>query len=224
MGMGSRRFMIGVALAAVTAIAIVPSPAGAQSAFAAFEVAQGAGAIFEGGGQFAEVFGFDGLTIFVPGPPFSTMFACAAVGPSFDGPVVVPEDGHGDGQNLLDIGCGEVAVTVDLLLRTATVKGTIPSDVFDLDTFDFVGPSSIEVDVEWSGTGLPAPDAVVDPVGFVGGFPVPFAFIDVFAFVGLSRNAEATGSVVSATIGGPSGDADAAAVFEGAAGLVGAFV
>jgi hypothetical protein len=224
--MGTRRVIVGVAIAAVTAIAMVPSPAGA-GVFAGFEVAQGAGAFFANGGQFADVFGFSGVGVFLPGPPVNTMFACAAVGPAFEGgPIVViaQEHGHGGGGNLVDFGCGEVEVTVDLLLRSATIQGTIPSELFDLDTFEPAGPSSIAVDVSWTGTGLPAPEVAVDPFIVVGGFPVPFGFADVFAFAGLVRDADASGSVVSATIGGPSGDADGAAVFEGASGFVGAFV
>lgn len=104
-----------------------------------------------------------------------------------------------------DWGCGEIAVTIDPLLQTATVQGTIPSTAYDAANGEFVD-STITIDLTWDARSLPTATATQH----VAPGPSPAAYADAF----LSRDARADGTVTSEKVGTASGPSSRAELFE----------
>jgi hypothetical protein len=221
-----RRILVaGLALAA--GLAAAPAPAAGVGA--SFDLARGAAATFAGRDLAADVFGFNGLSAFAPPPGLvRAREVCAAVGTPVRKVRPRPEGSGEDradhgARELLDFGCGRAEVTVDPALRTARVRGTVPSEVVDLATFEVVGRSRITVDVTWTGTGPLRPIVSEGEQGDAQPFP-PAAFFFAFAAVGSGRGAGASGSVVSAALGAVSGKTDEGFLFEGSSVSLGLFL
>jgi hypothetical protein len=216
----SRLLFAGVALA----IGLIASgPANADGgAGAAFEVAKAAGATMSSGSLVAEAFGFNGVALTTSPGVVNWQFGCAVVGNlSSARPIPGGESGHA-GPDLIDVGCGRLSVTVDPLLQTATLKGTLRSWIYDYETGEEGGPSKIVVNLTFAGAGLIRP--IISQSEFVDAQPLPpAAFLFASVGTGAGRNAIAKGSISSATLGAVSGQTDQAVVFEGANIYVGAY-
>lgn len=216
----SRLVFAGVALA-IGLFATGPSHA-EVGAGTAFEVARGVGATMSSGSLGAEAFGFNGLAI-VTGPGVvSSQYGCAIVGNFAAKPVRPTSPEHSSGERI-DIGCGRLNVTVDPLLQTATLKGTLRSWIYDFETGEEGGRSRIVVDLTFAGVGLIRP--IVTESEYVDAQPLPpAAFLFASVGTGAGRGATATGTIRSATLGAVEGPTDQAAIFEGVNVYLDAFV
>ena len=201
-----RRLLLGGLIATLAASF---APAHAQELFVVAGAGQDAGASFfaetADGMLFGDMIGFSFNEVAADAGPTSGMQACAAI-------AFFPNGGNGHHQPpaTLDIGCGEVEVTIDPLLQTGSVSGEIPGEVYDLDTGDFLGASTISVDVSFAASGVPIAGAGG------GGDVFTLPFIDAGAGLVAGVDASAGGSLGSAELGALSGPADFAFMEEGA--------
>lgn len=131
--------------------------------------------------------------------PFDSQFVCAWVIRRAD--------------NLLDYGCGSVPLTVDPLLRNATVTGTVASGIHKVDTFEYLGPSEISFEATWTGRGAYEPVGTHSENVDLGSLP-GWAYLQVI-IGGLQRQANATGSVRSTELGTISGTTQDASLMNG---------
>jgi hypothetical protein len=185
------------------------APAHAQEIFAATGAGQDAGASFfaetEDGVYFADMIGFSFNDIYTDTGPVTDIGACALV-------AFFPNPGHGHHAPpaSLDIGCGTADVTIDPLLQTGTVVGSFDSELYDLDTGEFLGTSTMSVDVAFTAIGT--------PIAGAGEFAdiFTFPFIDAGGGVVAATDAAADGAVTSAALGGLKGPAEFGFMEEGA--------
>lgn len=108
---------------------------------------------------------------------------------------------------LVDTGCGDITVSLDPLLESASASGIISSTVRGtLDGETVYEPSTITISITWTATGPPTSD---------GGWlvqPSPPQLPGVYALADLSRSALSSGSIVSDHLGDAGGGSNVAAI------------
>lgn len=115
-------------------------------------------------------------------------------------------DPHPEPLYTRDEGCGHIDLHVDPLLSTASASGTLPSQAYDAANDVWI-PSSLTVSVTWSGTGPPTTS------GRWSATAPPDTSVSVAAAV--VRDAVASGTVLSETMGTVQGSDPYAGLFRG---------
>ena len=207
-----RKGRVALALSLPVLATMAWRPASAAPVGVALDLARGAGMTMESAGRYADVFGLSDLTVSPDSVRGVTeRFACAFV--TVPQTTASPKASPKARTDVGDIGCGTVAVTVDPLLRTASMRGTIKSWIVYFSQKKEGPASRITIDLQWTATGVAMPSAGYN-IGH--GFVTPahgYLYFEIGG--GLTRNAIASGSVVSATLGAVKSMTKEAGMFEG---------
>jgi hypothetical protein len=207
------RKVLSVVVVVLWVAAVVPSQA--QDVFAFIGAGQEGCALFieevEGGSLQADVCGINFLELATDAGPADGTYGCAAVG-------FFPTEETPENPAFLDIGCGSFTVEVDPLLQTAHLAGSLETELINLTTFDSVGASVIDFDVDLTATGVPTAGAGEGADVFT--YPLLIAGAGAIVFTG----ADGDGSIESAELGAPAGPAVDALIDEGVGLFVAAIV
>ena len=161
----------------------------AADGFAGLEQSRVAAAAMSRGGLTAYVMGSVGTSVVAPYGLGKGTFVCVEVEKAPTATAPTPS------RSVVDIACGRVQVTVDPVLRTARIVGSMRS--FYLGSKD-KSDSRITLDVRWTGVGAMQPFAQQSQSAEA--FP-PFGDLSLQAGSGVLRDAVAAGSIRSARLG-----------------------
>lgn len=209
------RKVLAVALLVLMGLSLTATMANASAAdaFANFSSARIASACFEARDSTVCVTGWDGTGIGNgPGGVYREEWGCVSIYPK-DVWILDVASAESSSIGGYEGGCGPLDVDIDPTLSRARVKGTIQTDRYNPETYEWE-PSSVRVDMSWRGRGNLTP--FVNHSESVGADPDRQSGYVSFGFdLGSGRTAVAKGSVVSETQGTFEGSTDTGYIFGG---------